>query len=309
MLDDLDLFYGRVTDELAQVYVRHRNLAGGGEFSIRGRIHGPYCEIARTIASSVPLRDAGPGETLLAQADVPEPCTWSPELPAHYEVEIELMRGGECVVRDLRRLGIRRFGPRGKSLYLNTRRYVLRGIHAMAVDSTAANGSGTDDELASDLEGWRRSGAAIVIDNPSDALCDAASRQGVLIVARIDAKRAEAQLRRLSRWASVAIVVIDGVIDAQVKSEGTIWHAAAPNVVLAQSLAPGRQIPPTPWAQLALCEFHGVGGIGEPLGDPSLPIVACRSLAGRHTLQAARAACDSLQRVLSAAGLFAGYIV
>jgi hypothetical protein len=309
MIDDLDVFHGQVTDELAQVYVRHRNLPGGGEYKIRGRVHGPYCDIARTIPSSVPLRDLAPGETLLARADIPEPCTWSPELPALYEVEIELMRGGECVASDSRRLGIRRFGPRAKGLYLNGRRYVLRGIHATSVESITANGSESAGSFASDLETWRECGAAIVIENPSDALCDATSRQGVMIVAQIDAKEAVAELRRLSRWASVGMLWIDCDTVSPLSLDAATLRAAAPNVVLAQSLEFGSITGPAPWAQLAICEVGSGANTVEQRNLISIPVIATRKLVHRQPLDAARSACDALQRDLALAGLLAGYIV
>jgi hypothetical protein len=309
MIDELDVFHGQVTDELAQVYVRHRNLPGGGEYKIRGRVHGPYCDIARTIPNSVPLRDLAPGETLLARADIPEPCTWSPDLPAQYEVEIELMRGGECVASESRRLGIRRFGPRGKGLYLSGRRYVLRGIHATSVESDTANGSGAADGFASDLETWRECGAAIVIDNPSDDLCDATSRHGVMIVARIDAREAEPELRRLSRWASVGIVWIEADADSPPSVDAATLRAATPNVVLAQSLEFGSIAGPAPWAQLAICDIGSGANTVEELSRLGIPAIASRKLAVRQSLEMTRSACDALQRDLALAGLLAGYIV
>ena len=251
----------------------------------------------------------GAGETLLARADIPEPCTWSPELPAQYEVEIELMRGGERVASDSRRLGIRRFGPRGKGLYLNGRRYVLRGIHATSVESDAANGNESAGGFASDLETWRECGAAIVIENPSDALCDATSRQGVMIVALIQPSDARAELRRLSRWASVGIVWIESDADSPPNIDAATLRAAAPNIVLAQSVSLDSDAGPAPWTQLAICDIGSGANAIEQLNFINIPVIATRKLVHRQPLDAARSACDALQRDLAPAGLLAGYIV
>jgi hypothetical protein len=192
---------------------------------------------------------------------------------------------------------------------LNGRRYVLRGIHATSVESITANGSESAGSFASDLETWRECGAAIVIENPSDALCDATSRQGVMIVARIDAREAEPELRRLSRWASVGIVWIEADADSPPSVDAATLRAATPNVVLAQSLEFGSIAGPAPWAQLAICDIGSGANTVEELSRLGIPAIASRKLAVRQSLEMTRSACDALQRDLALAGLLAGYIV
>ena len=69
----------------------------------------PAASPARRACTPRPCRprfafvDRGPGASLLAEAIVPEPCFWTPEMPHLYQAEVQLRRGG-------RRAGPRRRG-------------------------------------------------------------------------------------------------------------------------------------------------------------------------------------------------------
>ena len=81
-LSDLDIFYGELTVNRAFVYARLPRPADDEGLSLVGQVRGPRCSRAQTLPLTSPLVDLGPGPTLLARALVPDPCFWSPDLPA-----------------------------------------------------------------------------------------------------------------------------------------------------------------------------------------------------------------------------------
>ena len=79
--------------------------------TLRGTLRGPYCETAHTLPAEFKFRDLGPQQPGLAEAIVPDPCTWSPELPHVYQADVEALQG-DCVVAEFHGLvGLRRASP------------------------------------------------------------------------------------------------------------------------------------------------------------------------------------------------------
>ena len=89
----MDIFYGRVTDAMAHVYVREARTDPDDARSLSGWIRGPHCALSHTLPATIALRDMGKGPTLLGAAAVPDPCFWSTQLPALYDVHVELRDG------------------------------------------------------------------------------------------------------------------------------------------------------------------------------------------------------------------------
>lgn len=213
----LELFYGGVTPNRATVYARLRDVPATPGMTLNGFIRGPHCLYSTTLPASIRLTDAGPGETLLARAMVPDPCYWSPELPFLYDVHIELKRDGQVLASVDRVFGMRNFGARGQFLYLNGKRWTVRG----ATYTTAP-----------DLAAWHDAPLSMYCPTPpGDALCHDASRLGVLLVVQAtNGPDATAELQRLARHAAVALLVhSSGQVDPT-------WQAAAPNIALASLL-------------------------------------------------------------------------
>src|SRR3954471_17984228 len=91
--ESLELFFGDANPAETRVYARCATgslKAGQQRPQITGILTGPFCEYAQTLAATIPFVDAGPGKSSLAQAIVPDPCFWTPELPYLYRAHLEL---------------------------------------------------------------------------------------------------------------------------------------------------------------------------------------------------------------------------
>ncbi len=266
--EHLELFFGGATPNRATVYARLRDVPAAQGMTLSGLIRGPHCLYSTTLPATIRLGDAGPGETLLARAMVPDPCYWSPELPFLYDVHVELKRDDEVLASIDRQFGLRNFGARGKFLYLNGKRWTVRGATTSAEP---------------DLSAWHDAPLAMYCPTPpTDALCQEASRVGVLLVVQAphDAD-ATAELRRLARHAAVALLVHSP------EHRDPAWQAAAPNIAFAASL------------DMAAAQN------GPVLDQPSIAFRPAQAA----SLEALRAASDQLQANLAPRGDFAGYIV
>ncbi len=156
-LDDLEVFYGASTHAEAHIYARLPRPSAEPSLTLTGCVRGPECDYSRTLTCSTAIRDLGPGPVLLGRAAVPDPCFWSPELPALYRVVVELRRDRTILEATERQIGIRQFGPRGRSLFLGGRRWVPRGVYRR-------------QRVSGDLRVWREATALMVEHSPSDAL-------------------------------------------------------------------------------------------------------------------------------------------
>ena len=92
----LELFFGDASDAVARVYARLPCDETTTGSQLTGELIGPECRFAQTLSARIPFQDRGPGESLLAEAVVPDPCFWTPELPMLYKARIE-RKGPEVV--------------------------------------------------------------------------------------------------------------------------------------------------------------------------------------------------------------------
>ena len=112
----IELEVGELSNMEARVVARYRPAAGDGphereRIMLRGTLRGPYCEHARTLPAEYAFRDVGPGEAAAAEAVVPDPCLWSPELPHVYHADVEAVRGEQLVAEYHGQIGLRKAGP------------------------------------------------------------------------------------------------------------------------------------------------------------------------------------------------------
>jgi hypothetical protein len=290
----LELFFGDASDTLARVYARLRGVESQGGYQLAGVLTGPTCHYARTLGARLPWVDRGPGPSLLAEALVPEPCFWTPEMPQLYHATVELRRGDTVVARCDRMLGIRALGVTRTNLIRDGKRWVLRGARRAAL-------------AEHDLQPFHDAELAALTGLPSDALCRRASEIGVLLVARLDQPRLD-ELRRLARWPAVAIVTLPA--EARLELAGL-----AHNLLFAASFDPALPIRVPDWAQVALVDVDRRVELAEELASLALPVLAHGDRAATGTAVAdRRAQCDALQRALAcrpdlAGRDFAGYIV
>ncbi len=277
-LDTLDLFFGDANAAQARVYARCQNATG----SLTGKLVGPECAFARTLPAQIPFMSLA-GEQPLAEAIVPDPCFWTPELPFLYRANLQV--DGNATERTL---GLRRLGVRNRHLHFDGKRFVLRAVRTRQF------------EIASQFA--RETWTALVVENPADELCEFASRQGVLLFADLtiaaDVSDLGTELRRLARWPAVAIALLRGTANLPPEIRARI-----PNLLLAQSVSENDPI--APWAQLAFVESTDLSKFAQL----TIPIIAVRQLSEPISIEQSRAACDALQSELASHGDFAGYVV
>ncbi len=338
----LEIFFGEANEAEARIYARLPSDAPLEGYKLSGRLVGPECRFAKTLPATIPFIDRGPGKGLLAEAIVPDPCFWKPELPFLYRAIVEVY-SSRSVVRPVitaerddytldRPFGIRRLGAIGRSLYLDGKRWVARGACV-------------DRATESDLLAARDASAALMLPAPGDAFCVEASRLGVPLFvclrgdghvaaslqdapseSRRDSSTCQSQLateiRRLAQWPAVFAIILDRTIEVSDEA------LAARNTLLATHFG----TEPPAWAQLAIfnigpsdssipslsLEARSVSeGSAMPQSDSSIPtldgstipMIAVRRLPEPASIADSRAACDRLQFDLAAVDDFAGYFV
>jgi hypothetical protein len=260
-LDALELFFGEATDAEARVYARLPWNGPLDRWRVTGTLTGPECRYAKTLPATFEFHDLGPGEGLLAEAIVTEPCFWTPELPFLYRCTVELRGAGDAAegpevyssrsvvmtpheedgsysVASSRRsvsstlverlIGIRRLGAVGCSLYLDGKRWVARGV--------CLDDSPLTTHHSPILAAARESSAVLRVPSPDDAFCLEASRLGVplFVDLSVDAAQLLPKIRRLGRWPAVFAIILDHSVPI-----GPEHRAAARNSLFAVPLPGG----------------------------------------------------------------------
>lgn len=296
-LKQLEIFFGDANNAEARIYARlPHDLAPTGA-KLSGRVVGPQCAYASTLSATIRMNPKRPqieaDPDLLAEAIVPDPCFWSPELPFLYRVEVELHQGADLLASTTHALGIRPLGARGRKLMFEGKPWVVRGVEQSALPPA-------------ELSQWRAADTAMVVEAPSDELCAEASRLGAWLLARIDgdAIHLAAELHRLARWPCIAMIVIEAGAELP---EAAVRRPR--NVLLAQHFGAGVAIAPTVWTDVIVCEDSDPAQLAERSAGATLPIIAQQTGRWHDDLSAARRACDDLQRALAGHGEFAGYLV
>jgi hypothetical protein len=226
-------------------------------------------------------------------------------LPNLYRAEVALRRGDDVVTSGRRMIGLRRLGVKGRSLSLDGRRYVPRGV------ACQAHPAGLDELRklsAVAVVGFPAAAdpAAYSLATPLDEMLTTADRIGVAVVIRLGASTGAAVdlsmlQERLEAWAahpSVFLVILPSgsanVAVAAGRRRGTMLFGLEVD---------GLEPPPLPDRGLDVLVVrlpkHGV------LHDawqraPTLPLVAAIKEIDPPTVAVARGACDRLQADLAA---------
>ena len=115
MIDSIEVFAKDVNDIEGYVYAQYKGALDGNDaamqyepITLRGTLTGPYCKRAQTLPTEFTFRDLGPAKFGLAEVVVPDPCTWSPDLPHLYQVDVEARRGDSVVAAYHGTIGLRR---------------------------------------------------------------------------------------------------------------------------------------------------------------------------------------------------------
>jgi hypothetical protein len=115
----IEISVGDVNDVEAHIVARYIGAEKGGAcaedgkpVSLRGMLRGPYCAHAHTLPAEFHFRESSSCQTGVAEAIIPDPCLWSPELPQLYQVVVKAFRGDQLVAEYDRKLGLKRATPR-----------------------------------------------------------------------------------------------------------------------------------------------------------------------------------------------------
>lgn len=237
--------------------------------TLAGTVRGPFSDFAKTLTADFKLKPAG---SQGVEALITEPCYWTPQLPMRYELHVD----GE----QSKPFGLKRFYCSGRNLTLEGKRIVLRG-------------KACNSPSEADLELARQHETALMVIDPSDDVCEMASRLGVPLLVRVTMVTA---IERLAWFPAVYMVL----------------------TTTGQRLSPSSQIPaaeivkagdePTLLSQAIIIEL----GPGE---RPSAwtatcdkPVIVIRK-DSEADIKAARASCDRLQAELAPEFDLAGYFV
>jgi hypothetical protein len=298
MLDDLQLFFGEANEAEARVYALLSRADYPRGTGLTGELKGPICLYAKTIPAKFRFTDRSDDRSLLAEAIVPDPSFWTPQLPMLYGaiMEVQLPDGTKLRDRESRLLGLRRLGTIGKSIYLDQQRFVFRGISLPGMDPS-------DHAIARDTA------TAICVQSATQSTCGSASQHGVLLIADGtnwspgDTEQIRRQVATIARWPAVAIIILDDHIEF-----GNELRRLARNTLFAQSCTDAKSFVRCPWAQV-VCWQIGLddNNLEPPATD--LPIIVCYRGQTHATILDGRASCDRIQAQLADVGDFAGYFV
>ncbi len=293
-LDELALFLGAASVPAARCYARCPRPPEGRDWRLEGSVRGPFSTRARTLPATTTWSDLGPGPTLMATASIPDPCYWTPDNPALYEVHLRVLDGSREIAATRRTLGLRRLGAHGRAFRFEAQRWVLRGVTRFAfspafVEPAAAGAvraaANTDQHIAMaawDAVPWRDEHATLVARELSDAECDRAQREGRLLAAWVPVERGDwaDELRRLSRWAAVAFAILEGRAAADWTADAV--RSLAPNLCLLQAFAVDARVTPSDWAQGVVVEAgDDRSAFARRIAACGLPVVAYRPFAPR----------------------------
>jgi hypothetical protein len=312
----LDCILGRCDSLRAEVFFRAEVPPGvaADEAVLTGTLSGPDCKHAITLPVTaklgpVPGPDAteapAAATTLVARTILTEPSFWTPELPGLYRLEARLVVAGREVAAWRRLVGLRRLGVRGRSLWLDGRRYVPRGL------------VGPADDLAA----FRAASLAAVVSDPSEEFLTRADAEGVAVLGLLaDAVgqplAGEAAAAAVLRWAwhpAVFMAVVPRAASAATAGEmAAATHGRRGTLLVAWEADGSRPPPAVPVGVDLLVVTLSASGLPHEAWrtePPAMPLVA-RRLADEASASAAqsrsRRECDALQAALASWGTAAG---
>lgn len=263
-------------------------------YRLSGTIVGPTCKYSSTLQTKIPFHHRGYTQcgrrtALLAEATVPDPCYWSPELPFLYRAVGEVSGDATGQQPFDQIFGIRSVGTSRNRLTFNGQVWVPRGVRQSVVVGEAP------------LTDWRELSAVLVADEPSEELCRAADEAGVIVLAhiRFPWPKAGEELKRLSRHPSVVIAALE----VNTYSCDGDTRRYAPNILLAQ-IAEGGGI----WSVAPEAQLFITTDVTLAAAYPEQPYIILRKT-GQRALIDARMECDALQRDLSFRCDVAGFVV
>jgi hypothetical protein len=277
------IFYGEANAHAAQIYAQLPSTPEP-DLQLSGRVTGPRSRLTRTLPATVPLRDLGPGPSILARALVPDPCFWAPGQPYLYDVEVELCRGHHQVSSFRRTLGVRNFGLDRCRLRLQGQPWIMVGCY-------------DDSVAAAPWHAWRELQVARAVVNPSERVCQEASEEGVVLIAELSHLAPAVlanEVQRVAKWAAVMFVIVPPGDTATLSLRGR-----APNDVFVEPV--GDTYPPVlhDAAHLAICDVAAAAPRSPLAAADTTAWIARRRLPQLVPLAAAVAHCRRWSAELS----------
>jgi len=270
------------------------DLSQGRLASFQGNLIGPYCQYARTLPAtfSIPPCECLPEISNSTQRIITDPCYWTPKLPNLYQFEGEMQLADEAIQSWSHTVGFRRWEVEGRSLRLERRRIVLRGVEAAT-------------EGAVDLRDAHDTEVALIVKEPSDSFLQQASECGVMVIADLCEVDAELTPRLLSlAWQpSVALVLLSPTMAFYAPDALTIGQ----RVHVKDQVAPENMA--QEWASVLLVELNAGESLPHWLANTDQPVIVIRRGEACCDFQQARSACDRLQAELAPQFDLAGYFV
>ena len=290
LYEHLTIQLGHAVDSEARIYIHAHDDAE--IVSIQGRLRGPQCHYARTLAAEHRIEQltGKRNQKFLAQGLITDPCYWTPPLPFQYELQLELQdaSGEKHALKTL--IGLSRRGAEGRHLRLERRRSVLRGAQVSLA---------TPD----DLSAARLAETALLVDAPHTELCSEASRLGVPLV--VDLRGSDTYLAQQQRLTWCPAMLIALLNPEQLRG------ASRTSSLLAQSISTSTS---ELEAAAADCDLYAIELSPDEsppawLATCNKPVLAIRRGESHADLSAARAGCDRLQSDLAPQFDFSGYFV
>lgn len=301
-LAEIVVTLGPCDDMRAEVFVRLAGDVPAGS-RIVGSVTGPRRGRDTTLPVTsrlIPLAEAA-GAGPASRAILTEPAFWTPDLPNLYRIEARLDPQGAPSWATDSWIGLRRLGVRGRSFWLDGRRWVPRMV--------AGQG---------DLVAAKQAVVGLAIESPTDDLLTRADEAGVAVMPLLDG--GSLTPTRIAAWArhpSAMLAVITGADVTVDVADRVAAVQGAKGTLLIGVAVDGTRPPPA---------VSGGGDFlvvmlpseGLPHADwraaPVQPLVAWRQAADKES---PRASCDALQRDLALWGLgggapswdWAGYLV
>lgn len=300
---------GRCDEMRAEVFLRADASADVPRCTIAGTLAGPRRGRDTTLPVTVRFQPTATGG--VARALLTEPAYWTPDLPNLYRFAATV-RSGDAPPRSIDRLvGLRRLGVRGRSLWLDGRRWVPRAVRA---------------EGCAGIDACKPAALAALVTDPDESTLAHADAIGVAVLALVSATTADpaAIADRIAAWSahpSAALAILSQEFSAA--NIAAIARAALPrrDTLLLAAEVTGIHPPPA-------TTFPGIDALVVSLEVDQLPhdtwrdgaevpLVAWRRAGAAPG--AGRAPCDALQAALAtwaAAGKpdarardWAGYVV
>lgn len=281
---------GRCDEVRAEMFLRAERSGDVPRVAITGTLTGPRRGRDTTLPVTARLQPTGVAG--VARAILTEPAYWTPDLPNLYRLEA-IVASADAPPHPIDRLvGLRRLGVRGRSFWLDGRRWVPRAVRA---------------EGSAGLDACKLATLAALVTDPDEVTLARADDIGVAVLTLVSGTVTDtvAISDRIAAWsahpAAVLVVlpmhmppaIVADIATAARDRKGTLLLAAT----MSGTAAPPATIPPGIDAIVVTLDAAAIPHDAWREGT-GLPLVAWRD--ARASPETGRAPCDALQAALAA---------